>query len=403
MSGRPCGRSIPRRLPEPRLLRRLPAAVLARADRACGPRWRRSRCASSCASSRPLLDAARAALGAFVGADPTDLVFVANATTGVNAVLRSLALAPGRRAAHHRPRLQRLHATRCDFVAARAGARVVVAPMPFPIAVAGRGRRARCSAAVTPRTRLALLDHVTSPTALVLPIERLVAELGRARRRHARRRRARARAWCRSISARSAPRTTRGNCHKWLCAPKGVGVPLGAPRSPGASVRPLDDQPRRRRATRPDRSRFRLEFDWTGTSDPTALADRAEGDRVHGRARARRLARADGAQPRAGARGARACSAPRARHGAALPGRDDRLARERASCPTARRPTPAWRRARSAPGAALRRLPHRGADRSAGPRRRGGSSASPPSSTTAPSQYERLADALRKELAAERR
>ena len=54
------------------------------------------------------LDAARAALGAFVGADPDDLAFIGNATSGVNAVLRSLDRSRRRRAAHHRSRLRRL-------------------------------------------------------------------------------------------------------------------------------------------------------------------------------------------------------------------------------------------------------------------------------------------------------
>src|SRR5439155_1347810 len=92
----------------------------------------------------PLLDDARSALAAFLGADPEGLVFVTNATTAVNAVLRSLALAPGDQL------LVTDHAYNAcrnalDFVAAAAGARVVVVPVPFPLASAD---------AVPPRDRL---------------------------------------------------------------------------------------------------------------------------------------------------------------------------------------------------------------------------------------------------------
>src|SRR5207245_1185834 len=115
-----------------------------------------------------LLDDARTALGQFIGADPDDLAFVPNATTGVNTVIRSLQLQPGDEL------LTTDHAYNACRNALRwherHGAKVVVAAVPWPIA----GPRQVSDAvlgAVTPRTRLVLLDHVTSPTGLVFPVE----------------------------------------------------------------------------------------------------------------------------------------------------------------------------------------------------------------------------------------
>src|SRR5881398_3220031 len=211
----------------------------------------------------PLLDDARSALAAFLGADPEGLVFVTNATTAVNAVLRSLALAPGDQL------LVTDHAYNAcrnalDFVAAAARAEVVVVPVPFPLASADAVVEA-VLAQVTPHTRLALLDHVTSPTGLVLPIERLVRALA-------------ARGIDTLIDGAHAPGMLpldlralgaayyTGNCHKWLCAPKGAAF-LYVRRDRQERVRPLAHG-HGLNSARIDRSRFRLEHDWIATDDP---------------------------------------------------------------------------------------------------------------------------------------
>ena len=213
----------------------------------------------------PMLDDARNKLAGFVGAKSEDMVFVPNATTGVNAVLRSLCFSPEDELLTTD---QEYNACRnaLNFVASRSGARVVVASLPFPVESPEQIVEAILDR-VSPRTKLAVLDHVTSQTAFVFPIERLVKELSD-----------------RGIDTlvdgahgvgmvplnleEMGAAYYTGNCHKWLCAPKGAAF-LRVRGDRQDKIHPLTIS-HGANSPRTDKSRFQLEFDWMGTDDPTA-------------------------------------------------------------------------------------------------------------------------------------
>lgn len=213
-----------------------------------------------------MLHQARTDLATFLGADPEGLAFVNNATTGVNTVLASLPFGSGDEllvTSHEYPACR----NSLDATAARVGATVKVAKIPFPLTSAEKVIDA-VLAMVTPRTRLVLLDHVTSQTGLVLPVGPLVREIEN-------------RNIPVLIDGAHAPGMIdldidglgasfyTGNCHKWLCAPKGAAF-LSIRQDHRKNIRPLvisHGAKARLGAT----TRFRLEFDWVGTDDPTAF------------------------------------------------------------------------------------------------------------------------------------
>ena len=222
------------------------------------------------------LTEARGALGAFVGAEPDGLAFVPNATYAVNASLRSWDLKPGDEV------LTTDHAygacrKALEFVAARRGARVVVARVPFPLPGPDEIIRAVLEA-VTPRTRLALLDHVTSPTALIIPLAKLVEPL-RGRGVECIVDGAHALGMVPLELDRLGAACYTANAHKWLCAPKGAAF-LHVRSDLRDRIRPLAIS----HGYEPGAAavRFREEWDWTGTDDPTAYLSIPECLRVLG-------------------------------------------------------------------------------------------------------------------------
>ncbi len=206
---------------------------------------------------RALREAA-ARLAAFVGAEARDLVFVENATAAANAVLASTDLAPGDEivvTTHGYPAVRKAVRHRC----AQTGARMVEAalrcPIPNDANVVGI-----VESTLGPRVRLAILDHITSTTATMLPIKRLVA-------------------LCRErgvpvlVDGAHAPGMLAldvagigadyytGNCHKWLFAPKGCGFLWARPEAQ-PDLHPTV-------ISHGYGQGFTAEFDWIGTRDPS--------------------------------------------------------------------------------------------------------------------------------------
>ena len=211
------------------------------------------------------LEPAREALAQFLHVRAKDLVFITNATTGVNAVLRSIRLKPGDEILTTDHDYNACHNVLVE-AARRTGAELVVARVPFPLQSADQVVEA-VLASFTRRTRLAMIDHVTSNTALVFPVAKIVHELN-------------ARGVDTLVDGAHAPGMFplnpaklgaayyAGNLHKWVCAPKGAAF-LWVREDKQASIQPAVIS-HGNNTTRPGYSGFQDRFDWPGTFDPSA-------------------------------------------------------------------------------------------------------------------------------------
>ncbi len=205
------------------------------------------------------LRASAAALADFLGARAQDLAFVDNATAGVNTVLRSLPWREGDEIVLSNHAYGAIkNAVR--YIGERFGVTVREIRIPFPLSSAEQITGAYRDA-LGGKTRLVLVDHVTSPSALVFPVEEIIPLCKRAG------------AWV-LVDGAHAPGMLPlrletcgadwyvGNCHKWLFAPKGCGF-LWAAADAQSMLHPLVISNRFGEG-------YPVEFDWTGTRDPSA-------------------------------------------------------------------------------------------------------------------------------------
>lgn len=224
-----------------------------------------------------LRDAA-AELAGFVGAAGDDVVFVENATSGCNAVLRSLNLVPGDEIVVLSHVYGAVRNT-VRHVAARSGALAVTVEIPFP-RPSGEMIVDNLVRALGRRTRIAVLDHITSASGLVLPLARMIEACHAA-------------AIPVLVDGAHGPGQVTldvaalgadwyvGNCHKWLMAPKGAAF--------------LYARADRQKDLHPGTishgygAGFRAEFDWTGTCDPSAYLAVPAAILFHGRLGGARL------------------------------------------------------------------------------------------------------------------
>ncbi len=213
-----------------------------------------------------LMSAARADLAAYLGTRADNLIYTTNVTVSLNIVARSLDLGPGDEVLSSDHEYGALDRT-WRFLAKKRGFAYINQPIPVPLTSAGAFLEAFWKG-VTPRTRVIFLSHITSPTALLFPVEEVI-------------RRARQAGILTVIDGAHAPgqiplRLDKlgadfygGNLHKWLCAPKGAGFLYARP-----EVQPLLEPlvvSWGWEAEIPGPSRFVDHHEWWGTRDISAF------------------------------------------------------------------------------------------------------------------------------------
>lgn len=208
---------------------------------------------------KPLLRRAADAVAAYLGADGDDFVFVDNVTAGANAALDSLPLAPGDEIVALELGYGGIHAA-ARHAARRRGANLRLIELPEPVRDADEVVAA-FAAALGPATKLAVIDHVTSGSALVLPVERLCAVC-------------RERGITTLVDGAHAPGAIAldlpatgadvyvANLHKWGWTPRSLGFLWRLPRLAVELHPPVVSWGLGRGLA--------AEFDWPGTRDPTA-------------------------------------------------------------------------------------------------------------------------------------
>ena len=210
---------------------------------------------------------ARQALGAYLNVPANDLAYVPNATYAVNLVARSIHLQPGDEILTSDHEYGACDYT-WEFICQQSGASYRHHPIPLP-ANSPEDIAEQFWADVRPNTRLIFLSHITSPTALTLPVQNICA-------------RARSAGILTFIDGAHAPGQIpldlsslqadfyTGNCHKWMLSPKGAGFLYAAP-SVQSILEPLVVSWGYKATPQTTTgSRFIDIMQWTGTHDPAA-------------------------------------------------------------------------------------------------------------------------------------
>jgi isopenicillin-N epimerase len=214
-----------------------------------------------------LLDRSREKLGALVNAPTADMVFVPNVTVAFATIMNNLKLEPGDEVlanTHEYPACLAI----LERATAAAGAKLIKPELPFPVGSEDEIVE-RLVEHVSDRTRYCLVSHVTSPSAMILPVRRIVSEM-KSRGVETIVDGAHAPGFCPVDVEAIGPAFYIANCHKWLCSPRASGF-MYVRGDLQAGFRPLalsvfTDGPRE------GRSFFHTEFDYVGTSDQSAAA-----------------------------------------------------------------------------------------------------------------------------------